>query len=157
MTRPIAIVVLLAGLSGCTKPCKDGSVLLTVSGVPSSTTHIDITSSVGGSGGADLSSPSPTGTFELDFGNGYPSGQMLTITATALTGSTVIASGQTTLTLGDSCETASIALTAFAGDMTTQDLTGADLTSQPDLTGLHVCVFDSDLGIDEFDSNCIFL
>lgn len=93
-----ALVAALA-LAGCTKTraCKSGTVLLalTLDAMSQAADQLEISASVGG---ATLTTTvahatSAGGSLELDFANGYPANQSLTLTVTALAAGQAVGSG----------------------------------------------------------------
>jgi hypothetical protein len=135
--------------AGCgTKSCKDGTLLLDVSFSGSASNSDSLQISVEANG-ATMSATAPhtagkSGTLEVDFGAGYPSGAQATVTVTALSGGTIVGSGMATVTLSGECAalTVTVADTSAGGE----DLSmpnANDMTAPPDLVvgpDLATCV-----------------
>jgi hypothetical protein len=149
MIRALALAALVAGV-GCAKPCRDGTLLLTVdfAGL-GSVDRLDVDSA--GFHGSEAIAPGATaGTVELDFPSGaYPRGQTLTLTVSAESQGVVIGAASISVALKDACE-APAALTFVASDLGTTPTDGP----APDLAGSFTCVFDDPAS--QFDGVCKF-
>jgi hypothetical protein len=99
-----------------------------------------------------------SGTVEIDFAAGYPSGKAITVTIQALAGSTILGSGSGTITASGTCQTLSITVTpggtirdmsAGAGDMS-GDMPAAmgDLATPSDLAGCTTIYVSASTGDD---------
>jgi hypothetical protein len=113
MTRHIAALTLLlvwsVVSSGCTNSCKKGTALVsfTLDGSSATADSLQIEVAVGGQSRPSslvLRSGTSSGSFEIDFANGYPaSGQALTVSITALHGTDIVGDGMGTTTLASGC------------------------------------------------------
>jgi hypothetical protein len=149
MMRALALAALLVGV-GCAKPCRDGTILLTVdfAGL-GAVDRLDVDSA--GFHGSETIAPGATaGTVELDFPSGaYPRGQTLTLTVTAESQGVAIGAATLSVALKDACE-APPALAFVATDLGTSPSDGP----VPDLAGSVTCVFDDPNS--KFDDVCKF-
>jgi hypothetical protein len=146
--RALTLTLVLASGSGCSKPCRDGTLFLTVDfGGLGAIDRLDV-DSTGFRGSEAISSGATSGTVELDFPPGtYPRGQTLTLIVTAESKGVVVGSATIAVALNDACE-APPALTFAAADLGA----ASDATVEPDLAGQVSCVFD-DPG-SKFDDVC---
>jgi hypothetical protein len=142
MTRAVALAALLVGGFGCSKPCRDGTILLTVdfTGL-GAVDRLDV-DSTGFRGSEAIPSGATTGSVELDFPPGtYPRGQTLNLTVTAESQGVTIGVATLSVALTDACAAVpAITFMAALGD------------GGPDLAGQVTCFFD-DPG-SKFDDIC---
>jgi hypothetical protein len=147
--RAAAVVVLVLAASCSTDRCKDGTVFLsyTLSGGAEAADTIDVTLAISGGAARTMSvahnAGNTTGSIEVDFAGGYPSGQSLAFTLTARAGPATLASTSATLTASGSCATLELALDGGSSDLAFADVATEastdfaqprDLTSSADLT-----------------------
>jgi hypothetical protein len=144
-------LVMAASLAGCgagTRACKPGTLFVDVTLAVSADT-LDI-SVMTGSGKAitataTLKPDTTTGGIEIDFPHGYPMGQEVTVSITALAGGQIVGSGSDGKKLGSGCDHFSVSIGRSAGDAGISpdlyglDLSGRDLASA-DLAGVDACV-----------------
>ncbi|HEY2749426.1 MAG TPA: hypothetical protein VGL86_32630 [Polyangia bacterium] len=131
----IVAVVLVAGCGKRTKQCAPGTLFLEVTlAAPADTLDVSITT--GSDSPVDqtvtLTSGTTSGSIEIDFPHGYPSGQAVTVMLTATSAGTVVGSGQGSVTLSAGCAHLDIAVGAGGSDLGNgDDLEGADLQCAP--------------------------
>jgi hypothetical protein len=136
MSRALLVAALLVSAAGCSTPCRDGTILLTVDlGGLGTVDAIDV--DTGTLHGSRPLNGTSTGTIELAFAPGtYPNGETLVLTLTARSNGSVVGTTTVTVRLKNACETvAAGAFTATSTDGGVSDLTSditADLAS-PDL------------------------
>jgi hypothetical protein len=148
--RALALTALVVCGLGCSKPCRDGTIFLTVefAGL-GAVDRLDVDSS-GFRGSEAIPSGATSGTVELDFPPGaYPRGQTLTLTVMVESQGVVIGAATTSVTLNGAC-VAPPALTLAASDL--GGTPGDALV--PDLAGQVTCVFDDPAS--KFDDVCKF-
>jgi hypothetical protein len=148
--RALALTALLACGLGCSKPCRDGTIFLTVdfAGL-GAVDRLDVDSS-GFHGSEAIPSGATSGTVELDFPAGaYPRGQTLVLTVMVESQGVVIGAATTSVTLSGGCE-APPAVTLAASDLGGTPGDGF----APDLAGQVACVFDDPRS--KFDDVCTF-
>jgi hypothetical protein len=142
--RTLLFIAALSAVGGCrTSSCKDGTIFLQLTFDGASAQADQLSVSVVVSGGATLSGSSArgpmgsTGTLEIDFGSGYPSGQSVTVSVTAFQGGAVVGMGSASTTLLGKCQRLPLSVVAgMPGDdmSPSGDLAGADLATTPDLS-----------------------
>jgi hypothetical protein len=125
-------------LGGCrTRPCASGTILveLTRGGVASTADEIKVDVTLPDAtnlhGDATVKPGSDEGTFQIDFAGHYPSGQVVTVTLTALHGGAVVATTDSTLTLSSGCDRISL---TFGAPPDGGGLDGPDLACVPKIT-----------------------
>jgi hypothetical protein len=103
--RWLAVAALLVGAAGCSKRCKEGTILLSVDfGSIGNIDRIDV-DSASFKGSQTITGNPRTGTIEIDFPPGaYPRGQTITLTVTAESNHAVVGIVTTSVMLSDSCE-----------------------------------------------------
>jgi hypothetical protein len=146
MTRYLAIIASLAlasaAGSGCTNSCKKGTALVsfTLSGNAATADSLQVEVAVGGQSRPSslaLRSGTSSGTFEIDFASGYPIGQMMTVSITALHGTDIVGDGMATATLATGCSSLAVRVDGTGGEVmdlsdqtemsTSTDMAGGDL------------------------------
>ncbi|HXU73133.1 MAG TPA: hypothetical protein VN947_27630 [Polyangia bacterium] len=168
--RALAIAALVAATAGCggTRNCKKNTVLVTVDLDAASAASDSLTLTIKINGETETrtvahSSSVAKGTVEIDFDNGYPSGQMIDVAVQALAGGAVVGTGENFATLGPTCTPlevdvagASVGNDLAVGDGggMSGDLAAADLSSGLS-TDFSACtdVFVSPSG-DDANSGC---
>jgi hypothetical protein len=153
-TRQLLLLAAAVALAACgTKKCKTGTLLLTVQleGAAASATQLDISVQYGGqTRSTTVPHSGGSGTIEVDFANGYPSGASAVVTVSASGTSGTSGSGSVSVTLSDSCATATVVVSpgtvAGSADMATRrgdlglasDMSRAsDMAFSPDLLPLN--------------------
>ncbi len=133
MRAAIAIALLVAGCG--TRPCRDGTVFLTIAydAASAAADHVELHVTVGSASLVTTVPHDPgaaTGTVEIDFANGYPSGK-IGIFLSARQGGIIIGTGTLEAPLAPGCSALSAVVTASGGSDggTTQDLTFSDLVA----------------------------
>lgn len=131
---------LAVAVGGCTfkNSCKKSTVLVTATfdGTARTADELDvivqidqgstITKQLAGAGG------SASGSIEVDFPNGYPTGSTLTVSVSARLGGVIVADGSGSITLSSGCTTLALAVVGAGG--------GGDDLSMGDLAGSAGCV-----------------
>jgi hypothetical protein len=171
--RWLAVAALLVGATGCSKRCKDGTILLSVDfGSIGNIDRIDV-DSAGFTGSQTITGNPRTGTIEIDFPPGaYPKGQTIALIVTAESNQAVVAIAMTSVMLSDSCEAPATLFfgtpdlgSALDGMQTPRDgmPTQTDGMQLPDLLGIDLngvrfCKFDDN--VSKFDDDggmkCVF-
>jgi Right handed beta helix region len=146
-----AAILLAAGCGG-TKSCKDKTVLvsLTLGQGAAAADSFDVTVVVGTNtltaNGIARKSQAATGTLEIDFPDGYPSGQSIEVTVTAKQGGTLVGTGMNGTTLRNACATLGIQIGA------PEDLSVPLDLASPDLRDASVAILDA--AVDMADAGC---
>jgi hypothetical protein len=138
-------VAALALSAGCTRRCKNDSLLLSLSSplpplagdLLTVTVHLDANTQDQQT--VTLSAPAASGTLEIDFGSRYPRGKTITLEVDQVRGTTTVASNSESLLLTDGCEVIPFALHGLFSDGGTPsdlsglsaDLSASDLSSTP--------------------------
>ena len=132
-----ALVVAAAALAGCTKTraCKSGTVLLalTLDATSQAADQLAISATVGSDTLTTTvaHAPSASGSLELDFANGYPANQSLSLTVTAVAAGQTVGSGQLgPVPLPSGCANFSVHVADIAGSDGggDSDLGGGDMS-----------------------------
>jgi hypothetical protein len=158
---------LLFGVSLClvacggTKPCKDGTVFLNVSFVGASTDadSLTIDAALGPAQQRSATAPGPngqsSGSIQVEFGEGYPSGKMLLIRVTATRGGTVVGVGTGSVELAGACASLNVLVSGGGGgdDMSVpppdMSMAKIDMTVKQDMTTVPQDLLGLDLiGVD---------
>lgn len=157
MIRAAAALALIAG---CSAPCRDGTVFLTLDYDPAAAAAdtVDLIITVNGHA-TPAEKTRPPGrtvdTIELDFAGAYPRGASLTVSAQASAGGVVIGDGSAAAALTSACATLTVPIAGSIGggdgaaadqsasadgaevdQAVVQDLSAADLAPPPDLAEL---------------------
>ncbi len=129
--RTLAMVLVLAMVGCGTRPCKHGTVLLSLrfSNGAEQADFVDVGVSIDGSSPVTQSAAhtmsATAGTLELDFST-YPANKAITIEVTARAGNQVLAQSTQPVTAGAACTSLSIALDAKRFDGGAADLAPLD-------------------------------
>ena len=130
----LVAVVLVAGCGKRTKQCAPGTLFVELT-LAAPADMLDVSITTGSDSPVDetvsLTSGTTSGSIEIDFPHGYPSGQSVTVMLTATSAGTVVGSGQGSVTLSAGCAHLDIAVGASASDLGSDDLQGADLRCAP--------------------------
>ena len=114
-----ATLALAAAGCGKTRACKSGTLFVHVDGAAAAGADtLALAISIGGGAAKDVSVAwkGSSGTVEIDFPSGYPSGQTVSVVATATQAGVALATGSGNVTLGAKCEALTLTLSAGAGD-----------------------------------------
>jgi len=117
-----ALIALLTVGAGCrTKPCRDKTLLVSLTLQGGATAADSLSVSVSVDGGSPLMQTVPThgssgGNLEIDFPSGYPSGHTVDVTIQATSGNTVIGTGEASRTLSKTCEQLDLLVSGSGGN-----------------------------------------
>jgi hypothetical protein len=150
-----SLLVALLALAGCrSATCKSGTILLTVTfeGDAANADRIDVTVAVDGTTLRSEGGHVPqiaSGTLELDFMNGYPKAQTISITLTAFDHGRQVGEGHAdNVALTAGCTALALDVRALDGgsdasvaDLSGEDLSGEDLSGE-DLSGVDLGAVD---------------
>ena len=155
--RSALLAALLVVLPACTivGRCKSGTLLVRVSLDAASAAASQLLVSITVGDGAPVTTTvahatgAGSGTIEVDFQAGYPTGQPITIFIAAVDGGAQVGSNQVTVTASPTCATTTLGITADLGGTPPADLSGvgdaaadlanADLSSSGDLSMPLLC------------------
>jgi hypothetical protein len=138
----IVVLLSLLAFAGCknTATCKPHTVLLeiTLRGDASSADSVEVDVSLGHDKPVKktFTPKGGSGSIEIDFSSGYPTGQDLEVSVTAFRGTGVVGLGAINMILTGSCAAIPIDVVATeGGDLSAMDLAASEVGTTDDLTG----------------------